>query len=163
MRLLLPGRLAWPGRWFVDEVDCREDVPRAIGDFQGRKVVLLAGCFLFSDCLSHGLRGVGPGRRQIMEFDPDPVGNDRSADQSNVEEIAGHRWRKLIEGRRSGGIIASMLLVEGLRLPLLGTIHLRWASRATTITSLSSTYVSGRELTAGLSNMRGAITGFCLA
>jgi hypothetical protein len=53
--------------------------PRAIGDFQGRKVVLLAGRFLFSDCLSHGLQSVGSGCGQIVEFDPDPVGNNRSA------------------------------------------------------------------------------------
>jgi hypothetical protein len=93
-------------------------VPSAIGDFQGRKVVMLAGRFLFSDRLSHGFHGVGPGCGQIVEFDPDPVGNDRSADQSNVEEIAGHarcvmRFGRLTVWRwkRSEGIISSTGLV----------------------------------------------------
>jgi hypothetical protein len=38
-----------------------------------------------------------------VEFDLDPVGNDRPADQSNVEEIAGHGGEYLDDGTRAAG------------------------------------------------------------
>ncbi|MDP9049383.1 MAG: hypothetical protein M3O31_01485, partial [Acidobacteriota bacterium] len=62
-----------------------------IGDLQGSKGDGLAGRFLLSDGLPYSFNCISPGRGQLPNSIPDPVGNYWPANQSNVEEVARHR------------------------------------------------------------------------